>query len=1020
MTPQDLQSLEQKFVGANPDPVTGLIGPMEARNVFLLSKLGQDELAQIWELSAVRRGSGLSFPEFAVAMFLIRLRLRGQPVPPTLPEKVVKQVQSSIEAIEASHRAPPPSSNVPTLAADPFSALVSRSSNSSQGFGGPVGQPPSIDPLASLGASPLVSRSSSTSQGFGAPAAQGFGAAANLQLAPSPFGSMGGQIAQSPSNQSLSGMGGAPQIAPPPFGSAPGGAFQMAPPPFGSTPTPQSNQVGAPWGGLSGGSTQTSSTNLLSGPGFGSSAPLTPSKPADPLASLASLGSSPMTTASKVTDGFAGPLQSRAAAIMSPKPSRADGSVPWAVTAAEKQQYDSIFKVWDPTNTGFISGDRARQVFSQSGLPDNILAHIWTLADTQSAGKLNSNEFAVAMHLIYKKLNGQDLPKVLPPELVPPSTRELDSLASMMKAKLLSDVATRKVQTPSAFSSTSSLVDDPLFAGFSAKPSYSSAKDSKSEKEREEQERKRLADELEQKKRDLASTTNHIEVNEKLVKELQRDIDRSRREAANVHDEVVWTFKSRTRLIDNVKSRGPTSVSSPTASTDYSAELSALDRELHDLLRECRQLERAKADRQIEQLKKSGGGGGGGDVASQAAALLAARMAALGISAPVLDPQAPAAASPSVASPTLAADIAAVESARDARERELDEAASRISTLLDKARAAVPPTSGFSSGASGYGVLSRLRRWEPTTDEKLKYMEGYGLRSVDAKALVEEFNKSLPPATILESAVPNERPITSTFSPTLSSFAPSTTDAPTSVASVDTNPFGASFSKPVVPESVTTFEQRSGASAFSPTSNVFASYATELPSPASAVDPVSNPFGLSFSKPAETSSPFKPFGDTKAAEVDSSPFKSFTDAFPEVPFETGLGAGDSDSSAAAKLAALNEALAQTEAVVKAAALRAQGPTSAFRPSATGKGSEKYDSAAKLQISAWAKAFKARMSKIIIWYSVSEALPFSHVLQYQHVHGHSVGAGWYRSTGSFDLLLLDPAEYNPDDEVCNVF
>jgi hypothetical protein len=68
-----------------------------------------------------------------------------------------------------------------------------------------------------------------------------------------------------------------------------------------------------------------------------------------------------------------------------PLSSQNTGSRPWLVTPQEKAQYDSIFRLWDPQGTGFIPGiilslmlgDRARQVFMQSGLPDAMLAHIW-------------------------------------------------------------------------------------------------------------------------------------------------------------------------------------------------------------------------------------------------------------------------------------------------------------------------------------------------------------------------------------------------------------------------------------------------------------------------------------------------------------------------------------------------------------------------------------------------------------------------------------------------------------------
>ncbi|KAJ3111261.1 hypothetical protein HDU96_005873 [Phlyctochytrium bullatum] len=89
--------------------------------------------------------------------------------------------------------------------------------------------------------------------------------------------------------------------------------------------------------------------------------------------------------------------------------------------------------------------------------------------------------------------------------------------------------------------------------------------------------------------------------------------------------------------------------------------------------------------------------------------------------------------------------------------------------------------------------------------------------------------------------------------------------------------------------------------------------------------------------------------------------------------------------------------------------------SEFRPPGTSNVVEKYTSAAKLQFSAWVKAFRAVMSRVIVRYSFSDALAFSHVLQYQHTHGNCVGAGWYRNSFTFDALILDPVEYAPESE-----
>jgi hypothetical protein len=95
---------------------------------------------------------------------------------------------------------------------------------------------------------------------------------------------------------------------------------------------------------------------------------------------------------------------------MMPQPGREGGfnmqglignaPIPWAVTKVEKQMYDRIFDGWDGLRKGFIGGDVAIEVFGQSGLPKDDLMKIWTLADPGNKGKLDKDEFAVAMHLV--------------------------------------------------------------------------------------------------------------------------------------------------------------------------------------------------------------------------------------------------------------------------------------------------------------------------------------------------------------------------------------------------------------------------------------------------------------------------------------------------------------------------------------------------------------------------------------------------------------------------------------------
>lgn len=76
----------------------------------------------------------------------------------------------------------------------------------------------------------------------------------------------------------------------------------------------------------------------------------------------------------------------------------------------------------DPTD-GRVNGAKAKQEMVKSKLPNTVLGKIWRLADVDRDGHLDSDEFALAMHLIKVKLNGHDIPPILPSHLIPPSKR---------------------------------------------------------------------------------------------------------------------------------------------------------------------------------------------------------------------------------------------------------------------------------------------------------------------------------------------------------------------------------------------------------------------------------------------------------------------------------------------------------------------------------------------------------------------------------------------------------------------
>jgi epidermal growth factor receptor substrate 15 len=70
--------------------------------------------------------------------------------------------------------------------------------------------------------------------------------------------------------------------------------------------------------------------------------------------------------------------------------SQATGS-DWLISQQEKSSYDNLFNGVDKAGRGFITGDQAVRFFSDSGLPEDVLAGIWDLADINSEGQLSKD-----------------------------------------------------------------------------------------------------------------------------------------------------------------------------------------------------------------------------------------------------------------------------------------------------------------------------------------------------------------------------------------------------------------------------------------------------------------------------------------------------------------------------------------------------------------------------------------------------------------------------------------------------
>jgi epidermal growth factor receptor substrate 15 len=101
------------------------------------------------------------------------------------------------------------------------------------------------------------------------------------------------------------------------------------------------------------------------------------------------------------------------------------------ISPAERAKFDQQFIAIGPRN-GLITGDQAKALFMQSGLPPADLATVWALADINRDGAMDALEFSseiylsrfyldktilVAMHLIHRRIQGNALPAVLPDSL---------------------------------------------------------------------------------------------------------------------------------------------------------------------------------------------------------------------------------------------------------------------------------------------------------------------------------------------------------------------------------------------------------------------------------------------------------------------------------------------------------------------------------------------------------------------------------------------------------------------------
>ncbi|KAJ5178067.1 uncharacterized protein N7500_000766 [Penicillium coprophilum] len=399
ITAQDQARFEQLFKSAVGDSKT--MEGDKARDLLLRSKLTGADLSKIWVLSDTTKSGQLFFPEFALAMYLCNIRLTGRDLPSSLPETIKNEVSSMVDIISFDVPDEPiqqQRTNVPN-----FDAPLLENKSTPPIVQQPVPQQPNNAQLLSqLTAQPTGFFPQQT--GAQQPNQTGFPGQNQSQF-------LQAQQTGFMSNPQATGYTGPrPPMPPMPTG-------------YGSNLSP------AQTGGMQGLGVQP--TGLAAQPtgmpgqwGFINT-------PAQGLPNIEAMKQQLM------------PQPGREGGFSSVGLS-GNATVAWAITKEEKKIYDDLFRAWDGFRKGFISGETAIEIMGQSGLNRKDLERIWTLADPHNRGRLNMDEFAVAMHMIYRALNGYPIPSRLPPELVPPSTRHLNDSIGTVKSLLSQDAETRK------------------------------------------------------------------------------------------------------------------------------------------------------------------------------------------------------------------------------------------------------------------------------------------------------------------------------------------------------------------------------------------------------------------------------------------------------------------------------------------------------------------------------------------------------------------------------------------------
>lgn len=73
----------------------------------------------------------------------------------------------------------------------------------------------------------------------------------------------------------------------------------------------------------------------------------------------------------------------------------------YVVREREKATYESVFQAQGPVD-GKLNGSQVKSVLVETGVPTAVLRKIWNLSDIDLDGKLDLDEFAIAMRCVFR------------------------------------------------------------------------------------------------------------------------------------------------------------------------------------------------------------------------------------------------------------------------------------------------------------------------------------------------------------------------------------------------------------------------------------------------------------------------------------------------------------------------------------------------------------------------------------------------------------------------------------------